>query len=71
MPAPCLPCTPGADFPGAGITAAADLVAGGLLLDFKSTRRPAHLDKSTAWQLLAYLVLDTTDRYRMTASAST
>ncbi|AUA07965.1 hypothetical protein CFP59_00050 [Streptomyces malaysiensis subsp. malaysiensis] len=58
-------CTPGPAFPGTGITADADLVVDGLLLDFKSTRHPAHLDKSTAWQLLGYLLLDTADHYRI------
>ncbi|MFD4169719.1 hypothetical protein ACFWQ1_22630 [Streptomyces albidoflavus] len=56
-------CTGGPTFAGADITADADLVIDGLLLDVKSTRHPHHLPKSTAWQLLGYLLLDTHDRY--------
>lgn len=43
----------------------ADLLVDGLLLDFKSTKRPHELPKKTLWQLLGYLLLDTADRYRI------
>ncbi|WP_424893320.1 hypothetical protein [Streptomyces sp. XH2] len=58
-------CIGGPTFAGVGISADADLVIDGLLLDFKSTKRPGHLKKRTAWQLLGYLLLDTPDRYRI------
>ncbi|MFI8932551.1 hypothetical protein ACIG3E_33425 [Streptomyces sp. NPDC053474] len=58
-------CTGGPTFAGVGITADADLVADGVLLDFKSTKNPGQLEKRTAWQLLGYLLLDTHDRYRI------
>ncbi|OKK05268.1 hypothetical protein AMK09_37565 [Streptomyces sp. CB02488] len=58
-------CAPGPTFPHARIAADADLVADGLLLDFKSARKPHDLPKNTAWQLLGYLLLDTTDQYRI------
>lgn len=59
-------CTGGPTFAGAQITADADLVVDGLLLDFKSTRRPlAEMSQRTAWQLTGYLLLDATDRYRI------
>ncbi|MFI2673209.1 hypothetical protein ACH5AU_27275 [Streptomyces albidoflavus] len=58
-------CTGGPTFAGVDITADADIVIDGLLLDVKSTRHPHHLAKSTAWQLLGYLLLDTDDRYRI------
>ncbi|MFG2298382.1 hypothetical protein [Streptomyces sp. NPDC048603] len=59
--------TSGPTFPGVGITADADLVVDGLLLDFKSTKHPfaRGLSKHTANQLLGYLLLDTADRYRI------
>ncbi|MBB1261598.1 hypothetical protein [Streptomyces alkaliterrae] len=59
-------CIGGPTFAGAQITADADLVVDGLLLDFKSARRPlAELSKRTAWQLTGYLLLDAADRYRV------
>ncbi|MFE6274095.1 hypothetical protein ACFVQ9_35500 [Streptomyces goshikiensis] len=60
-------CTGGPAFPGAGVTADADLVADGLLLDFKSTGHPFTdgLPQRTAHQLLGYLLLDTADRHRI------
>ncbi|MEU6213075.1 hypothetical protein ABZ891_24665 [Streptomyces sp. NPDC047023] len=60
-------CTGGPTFPGANITADADLVVDGLLLDFKSTKHPfaRGLSQQTANQLLGYLLLDTADRYRI------
>ncbi|MDK0524875.1 hypothetical protein [Streptomyces sp. ML-6] len=58
-------CTPGPTFSNAQITADADLVADGLLIDFKSDRHPHRFPKASAWQLLGYLLLDTADRYRI------
>lgn len=58
-------CIGGPTFEGIDITADADLVVDGLLLDFKSTKHPGHLAKHTAWQLLGYLLLDTPDHYRI------
>ncbi|MGW1657646.1 hypothetical protein [Streptomyces atratus] len=49
---------------GVDISADADLIVDGLLLDFKSTHHPRPLPKHTAWQLLGHLLLDTHDRYR-------
>ncbi|MFE5516018.1 hypothetical protein ACFQ9J_36405 [Streptomyces sp. NPDC056529] len=56
-------CTPGPTFPGAGVTADADLIADGLLIDFKSARNPRRLPQADAWQLLGYLLLDAGDHY--------
>ncbi|MFF3129493.1 hypothetical protein ACFVRD_46610 [Streptomyces sp. NPDC057908] len=58
-------CTPGPTFPAARITADADLVVDGLLLDFKSDKHPHRFPKASAWQLLGYLLLDTADHYRI------
>jgi hypothetical protein len=58
-------CRGGPTFPGVGISADADLLVDGLLLDFKSAKRPHELPKKTCWQLLGYLLLDTADRYRI------
>ncbi|MFI0742654.1 hypothetical protein ACH4PU_31925 [Streptomyces sp. NPDC021100] len=60
-------CIGGPTFPGVNITADADLVVDGLLLDFKSTKHPfaRGLPKQTADQLIGYLLLDTADRYRI------
>lgn len=58
-------CIGGPTFAGVELSADADLVVDGLLLDFKSTRRPSCLDKRTVWQLVGYLLLDTPDRYRI------
>jgi hypothetical protein len=59
-------CVGGPTFAGAQITADADLVVDGLLLDFKSARRPlAEMSQRTAWQLTGYLLLDAADRYRI------
>ncbi len=56
----------GPTFDGAQITAATDLVVDGLLLDFKSARRPlAEMSQRAAWQLTGYLLLDAADRYRV------
>lgn len=59
-------CIGGPTFAGAQITADADIVVDGLLLDFKSARRPlAEMSKRTAWQLTGYLLLDAADRYQV------
>ncbi|WP_406172024.1 hypothetical protein OIE52_50300 [Streptomyces canus] len=59
-------CVGGPTFAGGQITADADLVVDGLLLDFKSARRPlAEMSQRTAWQLTGYLLLDAADRYRI------
>jgi hypothetical protein len=58
-------CVGGPTFDGVDITADADIVVDGLLLDFKSTRHPHIFRKDVAWQLLGYLLLDTPDRYRI------
>lgn len=59
-------CVGGPTFAGAQITADADIVVDGLLLDFKSARRPlAEMSQRTAWQLTGYLLLDADDRYRV------
>jgi hypothetical protein len=58
-------CRGGPTFTGVDIAADADLLVDGLLIDFKSTRRPDHLSKQTAWQLLGYLLLDIEDRHRI------
>jgi hypothetical protein len=59
-------CVGGPTFAGAQITADADIVVDGLLLDFKSARRPlAEMSQRTAWQLTGYLLLDAADRYRV------
>ncbi|WP_217225980.1 hypothetical protein [Streptomyces anulatus] len=58
-------CVPGPTFPGTRITADADLMVDGLLIDFKSTKHPHSLLKGSAWQLLGYLLLDSADRYRI------
>ncbi|MFF2438859.1 hypothetical protein ACFVU4_32690 [Streptomyces sp. NPDC058107] len=58
----------GPTFAGAQITADADIVVDGLLLDFKSARHPlAEMSQRTAWQLIGYLLLDATDRFRIDA----
>ncbi|MFE2972608.1 hypothetical protein ACFXKC_55580 [Streptomyces sp. NPDC059340] len=59
-------CVGGPMFAGARITADADLAVDGLLLDFKSARRPlAEMSQRTAWQLTGYLLLDAADQYRI------
>ena len=40
----------------------ADLILDGRLLELKTTKRPA-LDKKTVWQVLGYLLADTSDRF--------
>lgn len=59
-------CVAGPTFAGAEITADADIVVDGLLLDFKSARRPlAEMSQRTAWQLTGYLLLNAADQYRI------
>ncbi|MFE7076466.1 hypothetical protein ACFU96_40905 [Streptomyces sp. NPDC057620] len=59
-------CVGGPTFAGAQITADADLVVDGLLLDFKSARRPlAEMSQRTAWQLTGYLLFDAAGTYRI------
>ncbi|MGW6714402.1 hypothetical protein ACWF9X_15940 [Streptomyces globisporus] len=61
-------CVGGPTFSGARITADADLIVDGLLIDFKSTRHPLNeMSQRTAWQLTGYLLLDAADRYRIDA----
>lgn len=56
-------CVGGPTFAGAQITADADLVIDGLLLDFKSGRRPlTEMSQRTA---TGYLRLDAADRYQV------
>lgn len=42
-----------------------DLIADGLLLDFKSGADPSLFGRQEAWQLLGYLLADTTDQYEL------
>ncbi|WP_371640782.1 hypothetical protein [Streptomyces virginiae] len=56
-------CTPGPTFPHARISADADLIVDGPLLDFRSTRHTNTLRQAKAWQLLGYLLLDIDDQY--------
>ncbi|MFD6691042.1 hypothetical protein ACFWEV_34885 [Streptomyces bacillaris] len=60
-------CVGGPTFPEVNITADADLVVDGLLLEFKSSRHVKVLPQRTIWQLLGYLLLDHADRYRVDA----
>ncbi|MDL4813135.1 hypothetical protein [Actinomadura opuntiae] len=57
-------CRPGPTFDGrAHVSADADLIADGLLLDFKSTRRVHHFPLPAILQLLGYVLLDLTDSH--------
>ncbi|MYZ37249.1 MULTISPECIES: hypothetical protein [unclassified Streptomyces] len=59
-------CASGPTFAGARITADADIVVDGTLIDFKSARHPlAEMSQRTAWQLTGYLLLDAADTYRI------
>ncbi|MFE7563451.1 hypothetical protein ACFU74_27650, partial [Kitasatospora sp. NPDC057500] len=40
-------------------------LADGTLIEIKSTRHPHRFEKATAWQILGYLLLDTTDHHRI------
>ncbi|MFE7531700.1 hypothetical protein ACFU7Y_39255 [Kitasatospora sp. NPDC057542] len=42
-----------------------NLLADGTLIEIKSTRHPRRFEKATAWQILGYLLLDTTDHHRI------
>ncbi|MEU6720402.1 hypothetical protein ABZ897_53885 [Nonomuraea sp. NPDC046802] len=57
-------CQPGPTFDGSAYIAAdADLIADGLLIDFKSTRRTERFALPMILQLLGYTLMDFTDRY--------
>ncbi|MGW6917343.1 hypothetical protein ACWGB8_26455 [Kitasatospora sp. NPDC054939] len=58
-------CTGGVLFSGIDITADADLLAGGTLIEIKSTRHPRRFEQHTAWQILGYLLLDHADHHRI------
>ncbi|MEV3926955.1 hypothetical protein [Actinomadura coerulea] len=59
-------CRPGPTFEGsAHLAADADLIAEGLLLDFKSTRRIHDFRLPAILQLLGYVLLDLSDTYRI------
>ncbi|MFI9365944.1 hypothetical protein ACIG5E_33570 [Kitasatospora sp. NPDC053057] len=58
-------CKGGVMFAGIDITADADLLADGTLIEIKSTRHPHRFEKATAWQILGYLLLDTPDHHRI------
>ncbi|GAA2753470.1 hypothetical protein [Kitasatospora cinereorecta] len=58
-------CKGGVMFAGIDITADADLLAKSTLIEIKSTRHPRRFEKATAWQILGYLLLDTTDHHRI------
>lgn len=61
-------CVGGPTFDGsADVTADADLIADGLLIDFKSTRNVHEFPKSTVLQLLGYVLLDYSDRHQIDA----
>lgn len=61
-------CVGGPTFDGStDVKADADLIADGLLLDFKSTRTVSAFPQSTVLQLLGYVLLDYSDRYRIDA----
>ncbi|TDB91037.1 hypothetical protein E1264_03160 [Actinomadura sp. KC216] len=57
-------CRPGPTFDGSiHVSADADLIADGLLLDFKSTRRVHNFSLPAILQLLGYVLLDLTDAH--------
>lgn len=61
-------CLPGPTFDGsAQVSADADLIAGGTLIDFKSTRRVHEFSLVTIQQLLGYVLMDYTDHYKIDA----
>ncbi|NKE62513.1 hypothetical protein FXN61_39600 [Lentzea sp. PSKA42] len=61
-------CHPGPTFDGSRrVTADADLIVDGLLLDFKSTRRVDNFSQATMQQLLGYALMDFSDRYEIDA----
>jgi hypothetical protein len=65
---PVATCVGGPTFDGsADVTADADLIADGLLIDFKSTRNVHEFPKATVLQLLGYALLDYSDHYQIDA----
>ncbi|MFF3597942.1 hypothetical protein [Kitasatospora indigofera] len=58
-------CKGGVMFANIDITADADLLVDGRLIEIKSTRHPHRFEKTTAWQILGYLLLDTPDHHRI------
>lgn len=59
-------CLGGPTFAGSkDVSADADLIADGLLIDVKSTRRVSLFPKASALQLLGYLLLDYGDTYQI------
>jgi hypothetical protein len=59
-------CQPGPTFDGsAHVSADADLIAGGTLIDFKSTRRVHYFSQVTIQQLLGYVLMDYSDQYKI------
>jgi hypothetical protein len=61
-------CLPGPTFEGsAHVSADADLIAGGTLIDFKSTRRIHEFSRVTIQQLLGYVLMDYSDHYKIDA----
>lgn len=59
-------CIPGPTFDGsAHVSADADLIAGGTLIEFKSTRRIHDFSNVTIQQLLGYALMDYSDRYEI------
>lgn len=61
-------CVGGPLFDGsADISADADLIVDGVLIDFKSTRNVHTFDLATVQQLLGYTLMDYTDRYKIDA----
>ncbi|WP_309114702.1 hypothetical protein [Saccharothrix sp.] len=61
-------CHPGPTFDGSHhVTADADLIVDGLLLDFKSTRRIHDFPQLTMQQLLGYALMDYGDHYEIDA----
>ncbi|MFI6098151.1 hypothetical protein ACIA8G_21535 [Lentzea sp. NPDC051213] len=59
-------CSPGPVFDGsADVTADADLIVDGVLIDFKSTRRVHDFPLVTMHQLLGYVLMDYSDQYEI------
>ncbi|MFI7709227.1 hypothetical protein [Nonomuraea sp. NPDC049480] len=59
-------CLPGPTFDGSAyVSADADLIVDGLLIDFKSTRRTERFPLPMILQLLGYTLMDFADRYRI------
>jgi hypothetical protein len=59
-------CLPGPTFDGSAyVSADADLIVDGLLIDFKSTRRTERFPLPMILQLLGYALMDFADRYRI------